>query len=66
MDILARERLGQEIGVRLTKSERRQLEREHLDILVRLNKIREQRVASGEVSPDEPLLKPVETSPPRQ
>jgi len=58
VEILARERLGQKIGVQLSKADRRQLERERLDILLRLERIFEGRVAQdGHTGP---MLEPRE------
>ncbi len=46
-----------EVGVKLSRDERRRLERERLDILVKLDKIQQQKealgIADGPMLPDE-------------
>lgn len=57
VEILARERLGMEVGVKLSRDERRRLERERLTLLVKLDKIQQQKealgIADGPMLPDD-------------
>jgi hypothetical protein len=56
--ILAMERLGQAVPVRLSPGERRRLEKERLDVLLQLDRLRTRRLERGE--PDVPMLPPAE------